>query len=390
MNDETIISKPLVLVVDDVQDNLVIASAMLKKNGYDVKTATSGESALELLKEIKPDLILLDIMMPGIKGYEVCEKIKANPDIKDIPVIFLTSLSETPDIVKGFQSGAADYVTKPFNSAELAARVKTHTELKKSRDALVDYTIKLQRANEQLTKAHQELKELNASKDKFFSIIAHDLKNPFQGLLGLSEVLIENAELLSHEEIISSMKEVNNAAQTLFKLLENLLHWSRIQLGRLEYKPENINLKNLVDNEFIALKGLAAQKQILISNNIPDDVLVYVDSNMIATVLRNLISNAIKFTHPGGSVTVSTVNLMQNVLVQVSDTGIGMTRDEIQKLFKIDVQFTKHGTSNETGTGLGLILCKELVEKNKGKIEVDSEPGKGTLFTITLPKHFEN
>ncbi|MFW5701646.1 MAG: response regulator, partial [Bacteroidota bacterium] len=178
--------KALILIADDVVNNVKVLRATLEKRGYDISVAYDGISALESARELKPDIILLDVMMPGLDGYEVCEQLKHDPATLDIPVIFLTVKNEINDVLRGFELGSADYINKPFNPLELAARVKTHLDLKRSRDANKIYISQLTAANEKLAATSRKLEELNINKDKFFSIVAHDLRNPFQGLLGLS------------------------------------------------------------------------------------------------------------------------------------------------------------------------------------------------------------
>ena len=198
MNDnfQTLINeyKPLILIVDDIPKNLQVLSSILSFEGYQISFASSGSQALNIIETSLPDLILLDIMMPIMDGYEVCKILKSNPRTKDIPIIFLTGKVEAEDIVHGLKIGAVDYITKPFNSAELLSRVHTHIELKLSRDAIVKYNYELEESKKQLL-------ELNASKDKFFSIIAHDLRSPFTGFIGLSQLLSEEYDSINKEEL---------------------------------------------------------------------------------------------------------------------------------------------------------------------------------------------
>lgn len=230
----------------------------------------------------------------------------------------------------------------------------------------------------------QQLKEANAAKDKFFSIIAHDLKNPFNALLGFAQMLSDNLSELEQDELRDIVSRVNNNAQSAYSLIENLLQWSRAQTGRLEYNPEKIELKTFIEDSFRILAGQAENKQIkLIDKTQPFNI--YADINLTKTILRNLMSNAIKYTGKGGSVSVSSKQDNNMIEVSVSDTGVGMPHEALEKLFRIDTKYSTPGTAKETGTGLGLILCKEFVEKQGGKISVESEVGKGTTFKFTLP-----
>jgi len=230
-----------------------------------------------------------------------------------------------------------------------------------------------------------ELYELNASKDKFFSIIAHDLKNPFNTIIGFSDILLEeisSGDLVKGNE---SARMIHSSAIQTFRLLENLLEWANSQTGKISYKPSPVNLNELLNEDFITLNDMAIRKNIELKRFIPDNLVIMADRNMIKTVLRNLISNAIKFTPKKGKVEVNALTNDKQVEITVSDNGIGMTKETIAKLFRIDANLLTQGTENEKGTGLGLFLCKEFVEKHGGKIWVESETGKGSQFTFTLP-----
>jgi len=353
-----------ILIVDDIAQNIQILQHILKIKDYQISFSMNGKQALEMVKTTTYDLILLDIMMPEMSGFDVCNALKNDDATKDLPIIFISAQNDIDSIVKGFKLGAVDYITKPFNSSELLARVKTHLELKHAREAL---------------------QELNATKDKFFSIIAHDLRNPFNSIIGFSSLLLSNYDLYDKERVIKFIQRIHNSGESIFKLLENLLQWSRIQTNRMEFTPETINLKQLVDATLSVVTNNAEAKQINLTNLILEDIMIVVDSNMISTVIRNLVSNAIKFTHENGQITISSKLLNDIVEVTISDTGVGMPDDDLKKLFRIDTQFTVPGTANEKGSGLGLILCKEFIEKNNGIIWAESSLGKGSDFKFTLP-----
>ncbi|MDQ1264858.1 MAG: hypothetical protein QG635_7 [Bacteroidota bacterium] len=253
-------------------------------------------------------------------------------------------------------------------------------------DGIMEDITDRRESEEKISMYVKELKELNANKDKFFSIIAHDLKNPISAFVGLSKLLATNLQSMTITELIELSTDMHSSTQHLFKLLENLLQWSRIQRGTIEYIPDNYQLYFAVESN-ISLSNLnARQKDISLKNETVENHFVRADINMLNTVLRNLITNAIKFTDKGGEVSVkSSPYNGKFIKVTVQDNGIGMDDRTLSKLFRIDTQITQHGTANETGTGLGLILCKELVEKNGGNISVESAPGKGTAFSFTIP-----
>jgi signal transduction histidine kinase len=360
-----------ILIVDDVPKNIQVAANILRSEGYRMAFAQDGRSALEQVRANAFDLVLLDIMMPEMDGYAVCEELKKDPVLREIPVIFLTARSEAADVVKGFEKGAVDYVTKPFNGAELLARVRTHVELRNSR--------------EELKKANVQLKELNATKDKFFSIIAHDLRNPVQSLLMASEMLQCNYDMLNEEKRRNYIGKLHKNTELTADLLENLLNWSRSQRGKLTYKPESLDLCVLAVETIELLKEHAESKSIGVVSRIAENTEAVGDKDMVKTVIRNLVSNAVKFTPVGGEVVLSVQETDDWVEVTVSDNGVGILPEDLDTLFRIDTQKTTMGTAKEKGTGLGLILCKEFVQINKGNIRAESEPGKGSAFTFTLP-----
>ena len=238
---------------------------------------------------------------------------------------------------------------------------------------------------EALLEMNDELVGLNASKDKFFSIIAHDLKNPFSNIIGLSGILME--ELKSGDPKLNEecVEMINVSAVQSLKLLENLLEWAKSQTGKLLFNPMPINLRELYNEEFDLLHEMASGKRIELINSIPDELTITADRNMIMTVLRNLVSNAVKFTHKDGKVEVNAISNGKLVEISVADNGIGMSKENMGKLFRIDANLSTNGTEDEKGTGLGLFLCKEFIEKHGGKIWVESELGKGSVFKFILP-----
>lgn len=239
-----------------------------------------------------------------------------------------------------------------------------------------------------LWESKRRFKQMNDDKDKFFSIVSHDLKSPFNSLIGFSDMMLDDFENLSRQEIKDYTVSIHKSVRNVYGLLENLLEWSRIQTGRMEFFPVKLDVYSLIDEIFATLNGIALKKNIRLSNQVSKSIFAYADNNMIRSVLYNLISNAIKFTHVSGDVMVLAAETDHLIEIAVSDTGIGINREDTAKLFRIDINFTKCGTSNEKGTGLGLVLCKELIEKNGGRIHVESEPGKGSTFVFTLPKYY--
>lgn len=264
----------------------------------------------------------------------------------------------------------------------LSYRIK---EYKKMRDQALDEVERRKIIEEELRKSEQQLRELNATKDKFFSIIAHDLKNPIGAFKNVLELLYENFDEFSKEEILQFIEPLKESSTQLFSLLENLLFWARSQTGSIQIQPIEFNISDLIRQNISFLKLQADNKKIEISDNVPQRLHVFADINTINTVIRNLLSNAIKFTHPGGKIIVSVAEKDNFAEVCIEDNGIGMSKETLDKLFRIDVHHTSLGTAHEKGTGLGLIVCKEFVEANGGSIFVESQEGKGSKFYFTIP-----
>ncbi|MDP4224476.1 MAG: ATP-binding protein [Bacteroidota bacterium] len=271
-------------------------------------------------------------------------------------------------------------------SRELEMKVRERTrDLENSNYHLNQELIERHTAEEALKKSESRLIELNATKDKFFNIIAHDLKNPFTCMLGSTELLLERFENMNTEAIKELAQVLNDSAKSGFAILQNLLDWSRSQTGMITFSPEFLNLKSLVDENIAELRLASARKEIDLNSEIDEDMTIFADKNMLNTILRNLVSNALKFTPRYGTVRIGAVINAGEVSISVKDTGIGIPEESMGELFRIDTNYTRPGTSLEQGTGLGLKLCKEFVELQGGKIHVTSKVKKGSEFIITLP-----
>lgn len=358
-----------ILIVDDNPNNLKVIAGVLMNKGYDFRLAKSGQLALNILEKTKPDLILLDIQMPEMDGFETCKRIKEIEENVKIPIIFLTANTDAESIEKAFKSGGVDYVTKPFNANELLARINTHIRLKIQT---------------------QELELQNATKDKFFSIMSHDLKNPLANVIGFSELIQEDYDELNSENIKTFVGYIKESAVFALEILQNLLDWSRIQGGSLKSIKTEFNLSELLKNNIEGHMPQASAKNISFESKIEENIVINADEKMISTVIRNLISNAIKFTPNGGSIVISSkekvINDKKVIETEIHDTGVGISEENLHKLFKIEQNYNSKGTNNETGTGLGLILCKEFINQNNGEIRVESQPNLGSNFIFTLEK----
>lgn len=269
---------------------------------------------------------------------------------------------------------------------------KFHQEVEELKDIWDSYQklfFSFKASEEEIKKKNFELNELNISKDKFFSIIAHDLRSPFQGLLGISNYMVEEFETLTKEEFKEMVVSLNEALHSQYKFLDDLLNWSRIQSGRMTIEPIELNVYNEVENVLQLFVSSINNKKIEILVNINRNLNIVADDDMLSLLLRNLLSNAIKFTNVTGTIEITAFKEDEMILIVISDNGVGIAAEDIDKLFRIDIQFTTHGTAKESGNGLGLVLCKEIVEKHGGKIWVESQLNKGTQFFFTLPAKSE-
>lgn len=358
-----------VLIVDDVPTNVMLVQAILKKEGYTLLTCDNGPKALKIAQEKHPNLILLDIMMPEMDGYEVLQHLKSNPDTNDIPVIIMSALSDMQSIVKGYQLGAIEYVTKPFQREELLKRVAHRFEL---------FSIKRIKA---------ELENTIESRDTLYSVIAHDLRSPLGSLkMMINAVLLMVDRKALGEEVFEMLQMINKTSEEIFLLLDNLLKWAKNRLNRQQIYKQQTDLNGIIASTAEIYIPMAKQKGVtIITNDISSKLIGTVDIEMLKTVMRNLISNALKYSFDGGSITIRTRIDGDSIVVSVKDTGTGIKLDDQNKLLKQNTHFTTYGTSNEKGSGLGLMLCKDFVELHDGKLWFESEgEGKGTTFIFTM------
>jgi two-component system, sensor histidine kinase and response regulator len=378
-------STPRILVVDDNPTNLQILFKALKKTGYQLFIDESGEHALGQIESIHPDLILLDIKMPGLNGFEVCSRLKNNPNTRSIPVIFLTALSAVEDKVQAFDLGGVDYITKPIQHEELLARIRTHLTVTNLRKDLEETNGELQKKNEALNKKTQELDSLNQNKNKFFSILAHDLRGPLGGLYHILEDFDVNFSQYSQEEIQEMANAMHGSIKSIYTMLDNLLLWSRVQMHHIEFRPECTTFGAIMEAVLGGFETMLEDKQIKLVKEIDPTLELDADVNMLVTVLRNLISNGIKYSYPNSKLILKTEQTGEKLVIIVQDFGVGISETDLQRLFHIDQKFTRVGTAKERGSGLGLILSKDFIELHHGSIAVTTKLKEGTTFTLTIP-----
>lgn len=373
MNMEINPSEYKILIVDDVMSNVLLLKVLLTNEKFAIATASNGRQALEQVEKENPDLVLLDVMMPDMSGFEVAQHLKSNPNTADIPIIFLTALNSTADIVKGFQVGANDFISKPFNKEELIIRVTHQISLVAAKRLILSKT--------------EELQRTIAGRDKLYSVIAHDLRSPMGSIKMVLNMLILN---LPSEKIGAEMYELltmaNQTTEDVFSLLDNLLKWTKSQIGKLNVVYQDVDLVEVTDGVIEIFSMVASLKKIRIHEMKPEKMMVNADIDMLKTVVRNLLSNAIKFSKENSEVLVVKMEEVDGMaVVSVQDYGCGISEEGQKKLLHTDTHFSTFGTNNEEGSGLGLLLCKDFVVKNGGKLWFTSKEGEGSIFSFSIP-----
>ena len=361
------------LVVDDVQTNVLLLKALLGKEGYGILVANNGQEALEVIRNENPDLILLDVMMPGMDGFEVGERLKSEEFRCEIPIIFLTALDDTQSIVNGFKLGVGDFISKPFRKEELMVRIK--------------HQLSLVAARRIIEEKNEELRKTIAGRDKMYSVIAHDLRSPMASMKMLLNTIMMSVEKDKIDPDIFDMLEMSNkTSEEVFSLLDNLLKWTKSQLGKLTVIPQKLDISGLADGVVEVMNSVAEVKHIKLIRTDHESFFVYVDIEMIKSILRNLISNAVKFSNPDSEIKVGIKAEDGKVIVSVTDSGKGIKKEDQHKLLKDSTHFTTYGTNSEEGSGLGLLLCRDFARKNGGELWFESEENLGSVFSFSLPQ----
>jgi len=356
-----------IMIVDD--DPLVVKTLerLLYTRNYLFFSVYSGEEALSSVLEINPDIILLDVFMQGLTGYEVCKELSDKGITENIPVIFLTSSNQKSEIIKGFKAGAVDFIVKPFNTEELIARLQTHLELKKARE---------------------EIKAINLVKSKFFSIITKDIKDSLTGVKGVSKFLHDeiNSENCDQRQLKKLSEILLADSSLLYQYVENLIRWDQIEKTTDLEIQNDIKLRELID---IILKDYeVAIKEKDITVYVSPDANFFLSSNIIALneILREIIHNAIKYCYPSGYITIKADNTNKVNTIEIENTGAGLDKEVIENIFRLDTPHPKTiGTKQEKGIGLGLILCNAWTKKLGGEISIKSEKLKNLTVVLQLP-----
>lgn len=372
MNMEINPSEYKILIVDDVMSNVLLLKVLLTNEKFQIATASNGRQALDQVIKEKPDLVLLDVIMPDMSGFEVSQQLKANPETAEIPIIFLTALNSTADIVKGFQVGGNDFISKPFNKEELIIRVTHQISLIAAKRIIVAQT--------------EELRKTIIGRDKLYSVIAHDLRSPMGSIKMVLNMLILN---LPSDTIGPEMYELltmaNQTTEDVFSLLDNLLKWTKSQIGKLKVVYQDIDMVEVTEGVIEIFSMVAELKKISIRLETPSKLDVHADIDMIKTVIRNLLSNAIKFSNEETEILVTVQEQEGMAVVSVKDSGCGIDEENQKKLLHTDTHFSTFGTNNEEGSGLGLLLCQDFVIKNGGRLWFTSAKGEGSTFSFSIP-----
>ena len=360
-----------ILIVDDVVSNVLLLKILLTNEKFQVCTANNGTTCIEMAKSEHPDLILLDVMMPDISGFDTAIILKKDDTTKDIPIIFLTALNTPQDLVKGFQVGANDFLTKPFNKEELVMRVMQQ--------------ISLVAAKRIIEKQNAELRATLSNRDKMYSVIAHDLRSPMASIRMVLNLLVQSttAETVGQETYML-LDQANRESEEVHDLLDNLLKWTKSQTGRLSVVKQDLDLNDIIPGVVDIFEVIAQTKNIKLDlQGIDEKLIVVGDNDMLKTVVRNFMSNAIKFSPEGSSIEIIMKKEGDFAKVSVCDHGVGIAANRLATIFhKGD---TTYGTGGEEGSGLGLQLCQDFATKIGGECMVESVEGQGSTFSVLIP-----
>ncbi len=359
--------KQHILIVDDTSKNIQVLANVLKQNNYQISAAKNGYQAIDIVRETSPDLILLDIMMPEMDGFETCQRLKKDSKACDIPIIFLTAKNEGDDVIKGFELGAVDYITKPFNSAELLMRVKTHLDLRLSKEII--------------QRQSNERKEL-------LHVVCHDLVNPMAYVIGVLDLADNEKDLSIFKEMKDHMRSAMTNGINMIGMVREI---RALEEGKLHFDLEHINLKQTLDESTHMFNHKLSQKALELVIRVDENLYVYAERvSFVNSVLNNIITNAIKFSYPNGKVVIDGKLNSDKAVISIKDSGMGIPEGLLKDLFNINKPTSRPGTDGEQGTGFGMPLVKKFVMAYGGEINVssiektDESVDHGTEVTLIL------
>jgi signal transduction histidine kinase len=373
-----------ILVVDDTPANLQVLAGMLKDRGYKVRPVLSGGLALLAARRDPPDLILLDIHMPEMSGYEVCEQLKADDALRGIPVIFISALAEQLDKVKAFAVGGVDYLTKPFQMEELHARVETHLKLRRLQLELEETNSKLANANAVLSRKQEELSDLHRRKDEFLAMLSHELRNPLAPIVNAVQIL----RLQKEEGPIQRQARtiIERQVTQMTRLIDDLMEVSRITTGRVQLRLERVDVRDVVERAVESARPLIdrLEHELTVSPP-PEPIWLHADAARLEQVVVNLLTNAAKYTRDGGHLSLTLRREGDECVVRLRDTGVGIAPELLPRIFDLFTQAERSLNRSQGGLGIGLALVQRLVELHRGRVEATSVLGEGSEFVVRLP-----
>ena len=360
-----------ILIVDDVVSNVLLLKILLTNEKFQVCTANCGNACIEQARKEHPDLILLDVMMPDINGFDTAVILKKDPETADIPIIFLTALNTPADLVKGFQVGANDFLTKPFNKEELVMRVVQQISLVAAKRIIIQQ--------------NDELRRTINNRDKMYSVIAHDLRSPMASIRMVLNLVVASASPETvGPELYTLLDQANRESEEVHDLLDNLLKWTKSQTGRLTVVKQDLDLNDIIPGVVEIFEAISFTKRIKLDLQKTDAPLVVnADNDMLKTVVRNFLSNAIKFSPEDSSIEIIMGTEGEMAKVSVRDHGVGIAADRLESIFHKGE--TTYGTGGEEGSGLGLQLCQDFARKNGGDCTLESVEGQGSTFSVLIP-----
>lgn len=361
-----------ILIVDDDRVNIRILRGILQKEGYVLADASTGEDALKLVDEFDPDLVLLDVVMPGINGFETCRTLKRTHPDNCPPVIFITAKSASDDVVEGLSAGGVDYLPKPFQPKEVIARIRTH--------------LHNQLLTEQQLSLVEQLSKANEAKNRFLGMAAHDLRNPLASVRGLAEFLREGTVGQLTPDQLDLVNTIHDASQQMLAMVNELLDLATIESGELKIQPATHNFADLIEKSVFLANIDAARKKTRLEFSPPAEACyVSIDVAKMQQVVDNLLSNATKYSPPGSTITVELRRAAGHAVLGVKDQGPGIPENERDRLFKDFGRLSVKPTGGEKSTGLGLAICRKIVDAHHGAIEAENLSGGGCEFRVTLP-----
>jgi two-component system, sensor histidine kinase and response regulator len=381
----------VVLVVDDTPVNINVLFETLERRGYKVLVASNGETALERARLGSPDVILLDVMMPGIDGFETCRRLKADDRTRDIPVVFMTALAETVDKLKGFELGAVDYITKPFYSEEVGARVDTHITLRRLRQELERHNVELEEIVEERTRELKRAKEraerADRLKTEFLMQMSHEVRTPINTMISFAGLLDMQTEDMQDEELRESIGAIENGGKRLARTFDLIMAMAQLQSSSHEYRPERFDLRTVLAPVVDLYRKEAERRGIELDYRVEsDDLSMEGDADMIATALENVVDNAVRFTREG-KVEITLRREGDRVRFESRDTGVGISESFLPSLYEPFTQEEQGFSRPFEGTGLGLPLAKRYLDIHNADIDVESVKGDGTVFSILFAEN---